>query len=113
MPSNNRITNKLVVTLAQIALLSLCFTISSCKESSNVSSNRGLIVSEASLSQPLNDDKVESTVDMKAQDGNLTNEQIQNTPPTVSRPRFPTPKPTPVPVPSTAQGSEGGLNNDR
>lgn len=67
-----------------------------------------MIVTETPSSQPVNDDRVKSTVDMKAQDGNLTNEQFQNNQPTASRPRFPTPKPIPVPAPVPVQRSEGG-----
>ena len=108
MPTNDRITNKLIVTLTQILALLLCFTVSSCKESFHVASNKNMIVSEAPSSQPINSDRVKSTMDMNnAQDRNLTNEQFQNTPPTASRPRFPTPKPTPVPTSVPVQGSEG------
>lgn len=107
MPLDYRIRSKLIVTLAKIVVLSLGFTMSSCKESSNAATNKGVIISTALDSQPVNDDKVKSTIDIKGQDGDLTNEQFENNPPTASRPRFPTPKPSPVPSPAPVQESEG------
>ena len=59
--------------------------------------------------EPIDNEKAKLLEGGKSNSENVVVEQMQNNPPTASRPRFPSPKPNPEPVPLPA---ERGFSND-
>jgi hypothetical protein len=108
MASNEKKLLKTKFRLIHVILFPICFSISFCFAAPNTLPQD--IKSTSAVNVEPIDGKTESPKDMNLNKGNLTVDQMQNNPPTASRPRFPIPKPNPEPTPElTPTPTEKGV----
>lgn len=88
--------------LFNVSLFIICFSVSLCFAAPNTPSQE-IKSTSAVNAEPIDNGKSKLPEDMNSNNGNLTVEQMQNNPPTASRPRFPSPKPNPEPAPMPAE----------